>query len=162
MNVDKLVLEPRFSKRIYNSCYQAVVSTAFAHYLGLHAYGGLGWAIMLMSLNYWRHPIKTSWRRYCDMALSGVGAFVQMYTVWARLMPHHATHRSYFLGYCFFLLGSFFFYGCARYSESENLSSGFHCCLHFMTSGSNIVLYSALASITTQVQFTRKNTTHAI
>lgn len=101
------------------------------HYvLSFFGFGSLG-----TSVNYWRYPLRNSWRRYFDIC------FVQL-TFYFHL--YYALMMTTGNAYIFFTGSGIICYGISNYFTNKNIffATYFHILVHMFGSIGNAVLYS--------------------
>jgi hypothetical protein len=68
------IYPPEHSWFIWRVSWVSAISAAFGFYRGNYDLAIVPAIIWLTSMNYWRHPVRDSWRRYIDMACVQLGA----------------------------------------------------------------------------------------
>lgn len=61
------------SSAMFGTSFLFFVPTLYSMYRGFYWYSRLNGAIAFASVNHWRNPIRPSWRRTLDYAISYVG-----------------------------------------------------------------------------------------
>ena len=95
-------------------------------------------SVWATSLNYWRHPVRDSWRRTLDIAVVFAGVSYQTY------YAYRYTTRTTLTTYSIFIVLSV-----ASYMTSNTLmkhgriwpATYAHASIHFLANVANIVLY---------------------
>ena len=141
-----LVLPPRYSRRlVVSGCVFAPASAAYAAYLAFPFSGALACAclgLFLLSVNYWRRPLRNSWRRLADVAMAYLIASCQTVLALVCLGQDELLFK---LWYFASVLSGVAFYLAARRAESKNVSSFLHVLLHASMASSNAALYTGLS-----------------
>ena len=135
-----LVLPPRYSRRIFCSCFQAPFVLLYAWHCHLPSFALNGLILFLCSVNYWRHPVRESPRRYVDMFVAACTSLYHNYSALHQLETKSASAVLYWT--C--VLCSFAVYWRARREKSKDVSSWLHCGTHVCTTASLLTLYTAI------------------
>lgn len=161
----QLVLPPQFSRRLLASSLLSLVSLASAAYNGCNGCLGCATLVLLTSINYWRHPLfgafslplappahplalsfPFAWlcigvRRNLDI-LACAGSLAYQLSVAAKGEP--GPRNAYFSS----VAAGLGCYGFSRYYSftrcNKDVSSWFHCGLHFFGNVGNLILYDSL------------------
>ena len=143
MAPEKLVLPPRFSRRILIASTLTWSSIASAAYNALPINFVLAASVYATTLNYWRYPVF-GWRRNVDM-LCSFGALGYQAVVTAYQTSDAGRHM-YWAAIC---CGG----GCyalARYVSKTrgnlDVGSKFHVGVHVMGNVGNLILYDSLGA----------------
>lgn len=147
----RLVLPPKFSRRILLASSLMLLSFAAAAYNGLVDNASLALLVFCSSINYWRYPI-VGWRRSVDMCCAcGSLAYQVFYT------SRHTTPQARLCYVGTVVLGGLF-YSLARALNHSlgsvpgrrdlalNVSSACHVALHVCGNVGNLILYDALGT----------------
>jgi hypothetical protein len=130
------ILEPAQYLLIYNISYLQLLSLAAALYNGHYVLAMGTCLVFSTSLNYWRYPVATSWRRYIDIL-----------AVTCVLAHHHirawsAEHAvAYYTVLCMaktLYPLSYYYYERRDYWKSTYA----HVALHVLANTGNLILYS--------------------
>lgn len=128
----KTILPYKYFVWLYYVSFGGVVTTVYACYRRLYYTALIGpGAVMLTSINYWRHP-DYSWRRYHDIVQV-------MYA-----LVHHFSQLQICTLYYVFLIASLclFLKGVYHFNRREaGISTYYHFVFHLCSQIGNIVLY---------------------
>ena len=93
--------------------------------------------VFLTSINYWRYPVYSSWRRYLDIIYVNVALIYQLYAAYkSHCMLHYYLLTFAAIG--FYPLGHYY------YAKKQFWHSTYaHCALHILANIANLILYSA-------------------
>lgn len=75
--MEKLALDPQYSKWLWRSSWMHSVSCITALCLGVYDCAFPPGIVLVTSLNYWRHP-DFGWRRYVDIICVQAGMWWQV------------------------------------------------------------------------------------
>lgn len=112
---------------IFTSYYALYNQYYILCFMGLGSFG--------TSLNYWKHPLHNSWRRYFDIIFIQLAFYIHMY---------YALLITTGYGYMFFTGTGIICYGVSNYYINKNIffATFFHILVHVFASIGNAVLYS--------------------
>lgn len=132
-----LILEQRFSRRIYRISWLACFSVAVAAFNRITVSVCLSIFVLATSLNYWRHPLAGP-RRNLDMAATWSSLGYQVFFS-SSALPGRAR-----AAYIATVLVCGAWYSAARYygrtKRNFNVASACHCGLHVFGNLSNVLL----------------------
>jgi len=139
---DILTLPPCQSSFLWKTSWISFFSVIYAikqkHYDLVFVPGG----VLIFSLNYWRYPVKNSYRRYLDISYGLIAFLYQAY---------RAKDSQYQNIYYVFAGSAFPCYFISRYIRNKVwnisfqgiwLSTLFHSFIHLFGNIANIILYS--------------------
>ena len=121
---------------LYYSSYLSLISTIYSIYRNYYFLTPVPLLVFLSSINYWRNPVSTSWRRYLDICTVFSSLCYQLYYV------HNAQYVV--LYYIFtsisilaYLIGVYYYrIGKIWYSVYSHMS------LHLIANIANIIVYT--------------------
>lgn len=91
-NGNRLVYEPRLSKRLVASGSFIFCAALSAAVYKCYDFALIAFVSALFSVNYWRHPVINSWRRYADVLFSVPGYFICVHlSVTRRYAPRRPS-----------------------------------------------------------------------
>lgn len=133
----ELVLELCFSRRLVWSSFGSLfcaLGAMRAEQLLLAMTSAL---VFVCSLNYWRHPLRRSWRRFVDIAAALIALLTHM---------HAAVASRYFIIYILTVLAGIGCYLRARRvgALDQDSSSAWHAAMHATGTAANLVMYQGL------------------
>lgn len=107
-------------------------------------------AVFTTSLNYWRDPLRDSWRRTIDIYVvySGIGA-ICLYAYYYLDNTKSVTHKHAFF---YLILTSFMCYIVSEYYLKRNkiwTATYAHACIHIIANIANIVLCDGVIAANT-------------
>jgi hypothetical protein len=132
---DGLVLPLAHGWTIWYFSYIHFFTSLYAFYNNLYLLALFGFGSMATSLNYWRNPVKQSWRRNIDIAFIQLTFYVHIY---------YALYMSTRNGYIFFSSSGIICYYTSNYYINKNLffATFYHILVHVFASIANAILYS--------------------
>jgi hypothetical protein len=94
MQYRELVIPQKHANVIWWAAWLSLGATWHAVYIQQPGFGIVPTCVLCTSLNYWRNPVRTSWRRTIDMSTVFVGLCYQ--TTLAYNMPDALYRDLYF------------------------------------------------------------------
>lgn len=141
-----LVLPPTQHMYIFSLSFLSLISGIYAISRGYYDVAAVPLGVLLTSINYWRHPLFNSKRRYIDMIYVHIAMFYQIF---------RAYYAENVVSYYIILFASVCFFPLSwHYHEKKETWKGtfLHGMVHILGNVSNIVLYSG--SICSMSNFT--------
>jgi hypothetical protein len=129
------VVSPNHAHFLWYTSWIALVSFVYGFYRGHYDLMVGPLCVFLTSINYWRNPIRNSWRRYADIV---VVCSVALYQLYRAMNAEYGIHYCIIVAFCgCSYVFSYYFAG-----SNEFLAMIFHSMVHIMANVSNMVLYS--------------------
>lgn len=136
----ELTLPPLQSIIIWRTSWITIVSITYGVYYKKHDLIFISGGVLLNSLNYWRHPIKKSWRRYIDISFTLCSLAYILFQVYKK--------QNTLCGYLT-LLGVQCYINSNLISKTKYnisvygmwISTYMHCLIHIIGNINNILLY---------------------
>ena len=121
---------------IWKMSFLSLFSAAYAYLNGHYDLALVPGGIFITSINYWRNPLYSSWRRTLDINYVRIGLTYQLI---------RAYNSQYYKLYYPVIFTSLIFYPISFYYYDKKLywrSAYAHSMLHILANVSNIILYS--------------------
>ena len=137
---EKIILEKKYSKKIYNASYLCLISFLYAIKKQQFKLSIVPMSIFITSINHWRNPI-IGWRRNLDIVTVYTGITYNIIN--AYYIPNNRNKLMY---YCI-LSSSMSCYPLSLYLYNNNnilLSTYSHVILHVLANISNLILYKTI------------------
>ncbi len=136
--MEKLVLEKKYSKKLYYSSFTMLIPLFYAFYCDFFFFAFLYFCGFLTSINYWKNPRYNLLRRI-DITLVILGGMYHykhcfFLEEWIYFIFYNISILFSLLSYC---IGKFF-------TGNKYISSNCHLGVHFFGNVSNIILYYGL------------------
>ena len=131
-------LKPSQYTIIWNLSWLSLSSSLYAMYKGHYNLAFIPGGVFLTSINYWRKPEVSSWRRTLDVGYVNAALFYQLYKV-------YITNAQYAKEYFFFTGLSVIFYPIGMYYYKKKKYWKhiiYHSGLHIFANVANFILYS--------------------
>lgn len=74
----ELVISQSHANVIWRAAWLSVFAMSHAAYYNQINFALMSAGVIFTSLNYWRNPVRNSWRRYIDIAYVNLGLFYQL------------------------------------------------------------------------------------
>jgi len=131
-------LKPSQYNIIWNLAWLSCSSSLYAMYKGHYNLAFIPGGVFLTSINYWREPAVSSWRRTLDVGYVNMALFYQLYKVYIT-NAEHAKEYYFFTGIaalCYPI--GVYYYNKKKYWKHIIFHSG----LHIFANIANFILYS--------------------
>jgi hypothetical protein len=135
-------LKPSQYNIIWNLSWLSCSSSLYAMYKGHYNLAFIPGGVFLTSINYWREPAVSSWRRTLDVGYVNLALFYQLYKVYIT-NAEHAKEYYFFTG----IAGLCYPIGVYYYNKKKYWKHIiFHGGLHIFANIANFILYSGYIS----------------
>ena len=130
------VSPPSHSLFFWSLAWIGLISGIYALFVGYYDLSLVPLGIWLTSINYWRRPVLTSWRRYIDIGYVNIALFYQLFR--ARFAEHAIIYYSV-------TVVTLLFFPLSWYLHNRKLiviATLCHGMVHILGNVGNFILYS--------------------